>query len=441
LKVILLLAAVIRVSLLATAWNSPNRLATPDSEQYYRISDTLAQTGGFSIDGQPEVFRTPGYPFFLLIGIGLSWQAVAMAQVALDVLLVYLTFLLGAMVCSQRVGLWAAGLQAINPVAVASSVRMLSDGLFAFLLILSILLLVHHLKTAQGWSLVGFALVGSVACYVRPVGLLFLGVSLLLMLVRAGVLLARRRDPGRVRVFVPALAAGGIMVAAVLPWVIRNGLTAGYWGFSSVSAEAVFAYQAPAVISELQNVPMEQARARLWDRLAREGLTERSPVAQLTEAKRACGMEVLRNDPWLCASIHLRGDLAVWAPGGTEVLEILGLTRGGKGTLEVLRREGVTSAARHYFSGDSGAVWAVLPLTLVQLAGYVLAILAAVVYLRPGMDVTVWLVLVTILTFALVPGPAGHPRFQTPIVPLLSIAAGAGAVWIGSKLSSRRASG
>ena len=75
LQVILIAAAVVRFALLASAWNAPHRLLTPDSAGYAELSESLAEDAAFSRAGEAEVFRTPGYPVFLLLGraFGKSW--------------------------------------------------------------------------------------------------------------------------------------------------------------------------------------------------------------------------------------------------------------------------------------------------------------------------------------------------------------------------------
>lgn len=190
LYVILLVALVSRTALLAVLWKDPgDRIYTPDSQDYIQLSDSLEKWGSFERDGRPEIFRTPGYP--LLLAFAASWQdswwrAVLVFQIVLDVALVYLTFLLGWTLVEERVGLIAAALLAIEPVAVASCLRILSDSLYAFLFTLAVLLLVHHLRSNRWWALLIAALMLGAACYVRPVGLAMAMVAVLMVLLVGG---------------------------------------------------------------------------------------------------------------------------------------------------------------------------------------------------------------------------------------------------------------
>ncbi len=420
LTTIILLAVVLRCGLFATGLRSPSGLFTPDSSDYADLSSSLVTSGTFERDGKSEIFRTPGYPFFLIPFWLLGeywWVGAVLVQIFLDVVLVYLTYLLGFALCGHRVGIWGAVFQGISAVAIVSSVRILSDGLFAFLLMLVILLVIHHLRTLRLWSLVGAGVILSAACYVRPVGL---GFAVLLFV----VLLCRK---GRIR---RAGLAAIIVIVAVFPWVLRNGLVGGYWGFSSLPAQVGFDYQGPVVLSEREGISLLQGRGRLRERLS-ERIGDRSlSPGEFAKTKWRVAMEVVRGDIPTYLKAHARGGLAVWIPAATDVLEVAGVTCGGRGTLDVLRRQGPLSAVKRYF-GDK--MWAIVPALAIAgllAAKYLFVLVAVGRYVRPRMNAERWLILLTVVLFTLIPGPAGHPRFRIPVEPLLSVAAAAGWVWI-----------
>jgi hypothetical protein len=171
------------------------------------------------------------------------------------------------------------------------------------------------------------------------------------------------------------------------------------------------------------------------------------------------------------------------------VLEVAGLTTGGKGTLDVLHRQGLWAAVRHYFGDNTKAMWlagAMLLVPLVRYAGVLMLVLGKLPLpwrrggqastpgrrgdaetrglpaeasakvghgegmgngdwlrngtlsavsvpvpvshagRRPAMGAEVWLCLLLVLVAFLLPGPAGHPRFRVPVEPILSVAAAAG---------------
>ncbi len=428
--IILYAALLLRAGLLVSGWHDPQRFFAPDSNDYDFLAMSLVEHGEFSRtpDGPAELFRTPGYPLFLACiyaGGNYSIRAVLIVQILLDVGLCYLVYLLGVRLCSRRVGLWAAALQAVSTVAIVSSVRILSDSLFAFMLTASILLLLNHFKTLRWQPLLLGGIVAGCACYVRPVGVFF-GVIVLL------VLLLRCRSVRRAVLFAVVFAAG------IGPWILRNYIVADYPGFSTVSGECMFKFQGPYVLARVEGISVESARSRIEAELTQYKSAE-NPTQGRMEFKRASiGLRILREHPWTFLAMHLRGSLMVWAPGEVELPALLGVEAGEKGTMEVLSQKGLSSAVRYYLHGRMWILWILVPFMLVLLARYAFSAVGVVRYVRLRMNPGGWLMVLTVLLFTLLPGVFGHPRFRVPITPFLNLAAGAGVAWFIDHFSRAR---
>jgi 4-amino-4-deoxy-L-arabinose transferase-like glycosyltransferase len=429
LRLILLAGLLVRAGLMACAWGHGDRLETPDSAGYKQVSDNLLAGKGFSIDDRPEIFRTPGYPLFVAIGapFGQDWAYwVAGAQVLVDLGLICLTFLLGRSLCDGRTGLFAAAMLAVSPLAASAAVRILSDSLFAFLLLLAIFLLAKFtdrmaarilnsrirgaMAPGSWWMLIAASLVTVAACYVRPVGLGFVAIATL-------VLLARR--------WKAAVAFVLIVAAGLLPWVIRNGEAADYWGFTSFSSVNAFKYSAPAVLQDTSGKSFDQGRAEMEARL-REALPAGASPGKEAAVRLEISKQVVSREPLRYARIHLKNDLAVWMPAATDIFEIAGLSVGSRGTIEKIRTLGPVGAIKAYFGGQMWLLWVAAPVALITLGQYLLAICGAVRCIRLRMPAIYWLMILCVIFFALSPGPAAHPRFREPIEPLICLAAGAG---------------
>ncbi len=415
LGIILVLGAALRFGLLAAgAVHGSENLFTPDTAGYVELAQSLARDGTFERDAQPELFRTPGYPILLLFGsiFGPYWAfSVAAAQVFLDILLVYLTYLLASLLCGRRAAIWAALFQAVSPLAVAASCRILTDAPFALLWTLSLLLAAHHFRSGAWWSLLSAAAVAGAACYLRPAGILYAGALGVVLLFRA-------------RRFARAAAFAAVIGAMLAPWVIRNAVVADYWGFSNLPDDVAFGYQAPAVLAALDGTNLEVGRREMEQRLARELPPGPISAGELSRRKGDLSRRVVREHPWTYLKLHLRGDLAVWMPAATDVAEIAGLTSGNRGTMEVLHAQGPLAAARHYFGGRTWALWLCAPLVLLAAVKLLLALAGAVRIARAGPQAVHWAMALAILVASLIPGPAGHPRFRVPVEPLLSLLAG-----------------
>jgi len=417
-KVILLVAIVARAGLLAAVWNHQERVYAPDSRDYIELSTSLVQEDGFQRNGQPEIFRTPGYPLLLAAGAtwkGSWWRAVLIAQMVIDVALVHLTFVLGWMLVGERAGLIAAALQAISPLAIASAARILSDSLYSLLFIVALLLVIHHMRAGRWWPLLAGAAVMGAACYVRPVGLVMAAVFAVGLLASAG--------KGR---WTRAGAFAGVVCLAVAPWVVRNAIAADYLGFSSFAGDSMYRFAAPEVIAATEGIPADQAREILkeTDAIASRGQTP----GQAAAARRGEALRIIGSHPCLYAEIHLKGDLGVLLPGATDILELTGLTEGNRGTIDVLHREGLAAAVRHYFGGNSLAIILVGPLLVVMVVQYLGTVACVVRRFSFQMPPEVYLAAAVVVVTVLLPGPSGLPRYRLPITPLLCMAAGAGLI-------------
>ena len=424
---------------------------TADSGAYWVLAWALRE-GHFAY-GVPEVFRTPGYSAFIAAIIvamqrGLSdpsaapvlTEAVISAQMLIDLHLVFLTYLLGRWVLSHRVGLMAAFFQATSPLAVAAPCRFLSDSLFAFLLTAAVLLFVRHAKTSGWWSLLASAAVLGIACYVRPIGLPMAGIFALALLVERARLLRRAAN---------AAAFAAILAVLIAPWVARNIAVADFYGFSSVQAEGMYFYDAAETLAVKEGRSVDEVRDELRQSASffpkPSGLFRTQGARVRLMQRRA--WEIFRENPGTFLWVHLRGTVAFWLPGATEVLEIAGATSGQKGTLEVLHRQGLAAAARHYFGGEAGAMWAAVGMSGITLLRYAGLVLLGVSWLRGRLrrksaagdpqsailssPASLLILFVGLIVVSwLLPGPAAHPRFRVPVEPLLSIAAAAG--WLGS---------
>ncbi len=415
-KVILLVAVLARACLLATVWNHQERTYTGDSRDYIELSSSLIQEEGFQRNGRAEIFRTPGYPACLAAAATFGeswWRATLAVQMVLDIALVHLTFLLGWMLVNERAGLIAAALQAVSPLALASSARILSDSLYALLFVLALVLIVHHMRSKAWWPLLAGAAVMAAACYVRPIGLA--------MAVICAVAILATADRQRWR---KAGAFVGIVVAAAAPWVVRNAISADYIGFSSFAGDGMYYFAAAEVLAETEGLSRQEARDMLRQ-TDRRASRDRTP-GQAAAARRKEAIRIISSHPWLYAKLHAKGTVGFLLPGATDVLELTGLTEGNRGTADVLHSKGLASAVKHYFGGNSLAIILVGPMLMVTAVQYLGTIACAVRRIGAKMPAEAYLLAAVVIVSALLPGPFGLPRYRLPITAILCVAAGAG---------------
>ncbi len=423
LLVILAIALTVRLVLLLfglTAFGSGHTdgLTTPDSEDYIALARSLRDDGNLPPSGV-SVFRLPGYPAFLAGALSITARPLwAILQIAMDVLLVWVVYRVGLELMGRRVALVGALLQALSPLAAAASVRVLSDGPYALVFMLAVWWLVRNVRTGRWRWLILSAVAMAAACLVRPVGVVMAGTAVVFLLARPG------RRIGQAGAYVALLAV------LLSPWVIRNGVRTGYWGLTNNFSVTLFGYSAAMTLEQATGQSPRQVQDELVSRLDVD--REDADLGDLSAAYRDVAVSTIARHPATYAKLHLWGSLAFWLPGATDVLEVVGLTSGQRGTLGVFRQSGLVAAGRHYFSESPGAMAVAVPLGLVylgRLVGLGLFVMLAARRWRKLPAVAWWLIAIVVISW-LIGGPVSTPRFRVPVEPLLSLAAGAGIVWL-----------
>jgi 4-amino-4-deoxy-L-arabinose transferase-like glycosyltransferase len=392
------------------------------------LARNLAAEGTFARGGRPEVMRTPGYPLFLVPGVLAGRvEVVAIAlQVALSAATAAATYLLARALFGERRGALAgAAFFALEPVAVAHSVLLLSETLYAALAAWGVLLLARHLERGRARELVvGMALLCA-AVYVRPAGYFLPFLLAGFLALRA----ARRRD---LRLAARAALALGVAAALVLPWQGRNRARTGYGGFSAVSEMSLYFYNAGQVLAARDGVPFTEQRRRMGWPVGEPYLRAHPEQRGWTDARRYGymgreGKRIIREHPWLYARIHAAGMArAALGSGGGEVRRLL-----DQPVPEL-------PFARRFAAGRSDA----LDLLHLAMGLFIAGMWALAAYGVPGKRAgprAPLLLAACVVAYSIaVAGGVGEPRFRIAALPFVCAAAGAGAVRARARLLARR---
>lgn len=192
-----------------------------DEEYYDEIARNLLAGRGFTHDvaSGPNLWRDPVYPLFLagLMPLPLRLSVSApLAQTVLDAGTSWLTFLLFRPV-GHRVAVLAAVLTWVNPLLTYYSLRFLSESLFTFLLISTLLTLYRGATSGTTLRAAAGTLCGAAILCRR---------SLIGFPVLAALWLAGRSRGGR-RLWGPAVFIVAILFT-VSPWLLRNLTVSGH---------------------------------------------------------------------------------------------------------------------------------------------------------------------------------------------------------------------
>lgn len=227
LGLILLLGAGLRLALFAHA---PVFLVPRDSPSFFDAGYSLVQSGSFDLPAK----RSPLYPLFLAGVIrvfGWELEKAALAQHALGLGTIGLTYLLGTLAFGRPAGLLAALLVAVDGALLLLEQSILSETLYAPLLTACLIVVLLALRQGRWPGLLLAGLLLGLATLTRPV------TQAILPLVLLAVLLA---VPGR-RARLVGLAAVCLGYGLIVtPWVVRNQIVNGTPAVSSGLGDALF---------------------------------------------------------------------------------------------------------------------------------------------------------------------------------------------------------
>jgi 4-amino-4-deoxy-L-arabinose transferase-like glycosyltransferase len=222
---ILALALLLRVGHVAA---TPGIVLVNDATDYDKIAAFVAQGEGYpDLRGRPTAFRPPGYPYLLAAAYkvtGVQDEArearvpVARALgVIVGTLVVALLGVVAAQLWGRTVGLIAMGLGAIYVPLITVGGAVMSETLFAALVLGALAAALQHRRSTHSWRwIVAAGVLTGLAGLTRP------NAMVLLLPLAVAVWTVRPRFSPR------ALAAPAVLVVVALltvaPWTIRNAV-------------------------------------------------------------------------------------------------------------------------------------------------------------------------------------------------------------------------
>lgn len=248
---ILTFAFVLRLGLPILAWilhpQSPDIFYAADSDSYIKPALELAATGKFNnyYDKLPELFRTPGYPLFLVPGVWLGKvEAVAIfLQVLLSCLTAYYIYQTALLLFKrERIALLCAGIYTIEPLSVLFTSKILTETLFSAVFTIFLYYFLRYVESKKFLYLAIAALLLVLSAYIRPISyylpvLIFLGM----------VVWVVWQEPNKKRLLLHSVGFLVISVSLLGIWHGRNQLVANYPGFSSVNGVNLYYWTVPAI--------------------------------------------------------------------------------------------------------------------------------------------------------------------------------------------------
>jgi len=421
---VFLLALAVRVLCAIPALNSSELLKRPDTVTYLSPAQALAEDGRMSVEPGAEelaVQRPPGYIVFLaaLIAFGCSTAGFGVAGCFLDALTVFPVALIGKSLAGRRAGFWAAVLYALNLTALVNAPLLIADTLFGFLCACQVLCFVRAWRTKRLSEFLCGTVFAAAAVLTKPANL-----PVLLFLIPAvlGPVLLHSWKKAAYAVLLTAL----VFSAMVVPWLVRNHAAGAGFALDRNTGFTV-RHNTAAILARVNHSGDYIEDDKLIEEAAQTFAADPERYASVTEQEKWYldrYRETILKYPFATAATHL---FQVWIllPDLPDFLQNLGLRSGDRGTMEVLRRDGLPAAFRHYMDGSYAAAFLALPFLLVTGVFYMLTVCGAWMYLRRRAWCVMALFAVFVLYYLAVPGPVVVPRYQIPALPFACAVAGA----------------
>jgi len=177
---VIIIALLIKISLfLFMLAFAPEGKFQPDSTDYLKTAQTIFSHGAFALnnDGvlQYELYRTPGYSFFLAVFhymLKIPLGGIVFLQLLLTLLIAFVTYKAASEI-NENIAFLSAAIVLCSPPIAIFSLQILSDILYLTLISLFIWAFILWLKNKQLRPLMLSAVALALATYVRPVSYYF----------------------------------------------------------------------------------------------------------------------------------------------------------------------------------------------------------------------------------------------------------------------------
>ena len=378
-----------------------------DTHGYWSLSEDLlsAYDGTDPALLETALLRPPGYPAILSFfrAVGDSYATAALLQSLVGVGAVFLTYQLALRLAGASVAPVAAWWVAVDPLLVVQSSVLLTETVFSVLMLAALVPLTPLTRTSPGnlaawrWAIAG--LLVAAATFVRPISLYF-PILVLLVGIFVALLHNRLRLIYGILLF---LISFGLSVGA---WFSHNYSLTGMPAFSTVQGVNLALYRAVGAMIHEEGVSRNEARREMRRLVEAETTPQMNPAEVAAIETRVGVREILERPRGYIVSATRGSIYTLFGPGRADIRERLSTGR-----------------------------WAIIapPLVVLSIASAVGMALCAAVGVWHLIRRRTWAPLLLLglpVTYLLLigSGQESEARFRVPLVPMIAILAGIGAV-------------
>ncbi|MFH1618780.1 MAG: hypothetical protein ABIG11_02645 [bacterium] len=407
---LLLLIVLVYGGLFWLSVRNPSNAVKNDSAEYLKLAYNLRNHQTFSSGDAapfaPELFRLPGYPFFLALINTTSPSALQPAigiQCLLGMLLPFLVWPLFCEAGGRRGAILAMIFLFLDLVVVMHQGLILAEALFACMLTFALWRSIAYFRTSSARNAILAGFFWGLAALIKPIALYA----------------AWPLSVSSLKQWKKALLIG--VIAAALPslWIFRNWALTGHAVYTIQGGLALF-YSAAHVLAMDSDQTEKDAIREMEASLQQNVFSEAADPFGRSETVQKKAIAIMTERPAATLKYCLSGAARILGGTGLEMIVELAKTEGpavgsdgsktqitGQGTLHLLRRYP-----------------ALIPLQAAYMlflaGGYFFFALGIVRLIRTGQTpVAVFLVL-SVTAFLLIASHQGYYRFRIPLVPFLA---------------------
>jgi len=421
----LILSLAVKLLVWGVVWYKDSALFTwADTKGYQDSALMLLERGEFTVSSAlPDIvqtFRTPGYPVFLaaVYGvIGVSYAPVVLLQIFISLGTIILAYTVASRIWNKKIGLIAAIILCLDTLSFTYSLKVLTETLFALIMMVLILCCVGILQgKSRGWLALAAGVCMGAGTLIRPVGLYMIA-PVLLALIAAGI----KQKWGWRLVVKTVLALAVPYVICVGGWTYRNYKMTGQAIFTSFDGYYLLFWHGSAIVSARDGISIEEAQIKLGMEGRGEGYKQMHPETKdynfetMAGIWKQEGLKLIKQNPLIFLRTEVSGMLRVmFRPGIRELLMMVG----------------ASDNFREIFNlGENWDTfmlvgWSVLFLIILYMG--IIRYFIAVFQNRKleGLDILFWLLIIYFIVTS--GGPAAQSRYRVPVMPLLAFYAAQG---------------
>ena len=285
-KAIILIAALgllLRIGffIVVQPWNEQvlrETILVGDPDGYHNMALSLINSGSFSyqkympfeqIKADVSAERTPGYPLFVSFVyflFGVKPWLVILCQLLINVGSLILIYILAIKVFDKKIALIAALLYAVEPHAITLSVAFMTDTLFTFAFLASMVIFIYGIENKRITLFLLFGFILGLSTLIRPITKFFPIMMIGLICIYPGI-----NWPFRFKA-----VAGFIFVfmLAISPWLFRNYFGFNHFSLSSMQGKQLLSRYVAKAEADRSGKSLEQIKTELREIADKRGINQ-----------------------------------------------------------------------------------------------------------------------------------------------------------------------